>query len=100
MFVYLTIFHGLIFCLARKYECFIQFGFKPNQVRDKLLHCTKIGICSLSIKGEVQRSISRVTLGFDYWVRLEVATGGSTLLAAGSHWLHLNGLREPPYFCT
>ena len=30
-------------------------------------------------------------------VRIEVATGGSPFLAAGSHWLPENSSREPPY---
>ena len=38
---------------------------------------------------KVAAPISVVT-SIDNGVRLEVATGGSTLLAAGSHWLHLN----------
>jgi hypothetical protein len=52
MFGFLTIFHGLIFWLARKYEFFIQFGFKPNQVRDELLHCTKVGLARYPAKGK------------------------------------------------
>jgi hypothetical protein len=34
-------FYGLIFWLARKYGCDVQFGVNPNLVRDRLLHCTQ-----------------------------------------------------------
>ena len=33
-------------------------------------------------------------------VRIQGATGGSLLLAAGSHWLPFISCREPPYFRT
>jgi hypothetical protein len=42
----------LISWLARKYEFSIQFGLTPNQVRDKLLHCTKAGLARYPAKGK------------------------------------------------